>query len=154
MIVGNSQKKKKMGWDNRLFDVNGRGAPMLAMTLELALKQDWGYFDTPDRRIKGWRGSEQHGILLTTWTRGAVSGDPWNRFSDNGLSIEDAANFVIDRLERPELAMVPYNRWEDDIDHDGDNSVGWRAYVGEWGRIGDDYAAFIAVKKVYLWHGK
>lgn len=159
MIVGNWQKKNekkknKMGWDNRLFDMNGRGVTMLAATLDLALKQDWGNMQSPERTIKGWRSTEEHGILLSTYLGTYGTKNPWNKFPDDGITLEAAAEFVINRLEHPSLANVPFHRWEDDCDHDGDNSIGWRAYVGEWGRVDNDYSAFIAVKKVFLWHGK
>ena len=43
---------------------------------------------------------------------------------------------------------------ERDADHDGDNSVGFRMFNEVWAMVDGDHHAFIAIKPVYLWHGK
>lgn len=50
--------------------------------------------------------------------------------------------------------------WEENADHDGSNSKGFRIYTEDWGRINgtssytsEDYSIG-AIKPVYLWYGK
>lgn len=141
-------------FDNKLFNVNGRGPEMLAKTIDLAFHQEWGNFMGANSEgvITGWRFSPTAGIILTySQSDGVIT--KYNKFV-TPLSLLDAAKFVIRQLESDESQAVPLERWEDNMDHDGHNSIGWRAYLGDWGQIDSDWYALVAIKRVYLWHGK
>lgn len=130
-------------WDNRQFNVNGRGKEMLVQTLELAFAQQGdkaratGYFLAPD-----------HGLVLV-WCESAR---PEHLFPAP-LTASAAAEMVWAWLEsKPSIAIR--SQWDRDADHDGDNSVGWRVYCEDWGHVDGRANAIVAVKPVFLWHGK
>lgn len=39
-------------------------------------------------------------------------------------------------------------------DHDGDNGQGCRVYNEDWGHVGSDYTAFVAIEPRWLMYGK
>jgi hypothetical protein len=139
-------------FDNKIFNINGKGKEMLDVTLQLAIYQDWGPLRGALRGMQftGWRFDPEAGLVLTTYD---TPGKDYNVFV-TPLSTEQTAEFVINQITRPEYKDIPLGQWEDDADHDGHNSRGWRAYMGDWGQIGGDWRSLIAIKPVYLWHGK
>jgi hypothetical protein len=139
-------------FDNKLFNINGKGKEMLDVTLQLAIYQHWGALKSAIREMTftGWRFDSQAGLVLTTYD---TPRKDYNVFV-TPLTTEQTAEFVINQIARPEYKDIPLGHWEDDCDHDGHNSHGWRAYMGDWGQIGSDWHSLLAVKPVYLWHGK
>jgi hypothetical protein len=139
-------------FDNKIFNINGKGKEMLDVTLQLAIYQDWGPLRGALRGMQftGWRFDPEAGLVLTTYD---TPGKDYNVFV-TPLTTEQTAEFVINQITRPEYKDIPLGQWEHVLDHDGHNSHGWRAYVGDWGNIGNDWKGLIAIKPVYLWHGK
>lgn len=39
-------------------------------------------------------------------------------------------------------------------DHDGDNKHGWRVYCEDWGHVGHEHEAFVAIQPVWAMYGK
>ncbi len=126
--------------DNRQFNVNGSGKEMLLNALKLAFEQKGrnttatGYIIDPKKGM----------ILLWHNEKGTALPAPFNA--------EAACNFVWTWLEsEPEIEC---KGWDADNDHDGHNSLGWRVYCEDWGHVGHNHYAIVAVKPAYLWHGK
>lgn len=138
--------------DNRLFNVNGHGKEMLAATLHLARVQEGGCwdFDKP-RKIDGYYVDPQKGLLLL-WH--VSSSNPKHQKFIAPMSPEAVTPMVLEWLKTDEALKIPLDRWERDADHDGSNSMGWRVYCEDWGHVGSDSYAFVAIKPVFLWHGK
>lgn len=131
--------------DNRLLNINGSGQPLLVLALNLALQQS-GYANSGFRSFKY---EPEFGLVLDC-TQTEIGFTPF-------LSALDAASvapMVMDWLKSDQALTTPHGAWEGDLDHDGDNSLGWRVYVEDWGRVGPHYHPICAVKPVYLWHGK
>jgi hypothetical protein len=140
-------------FDNKLFNVNGRGVATLAKTLQLALYQEFGddkAYGGGNRTFTGFKFNPTAGIILTLIQ--APDQSKYNIFT-TPLNCEDTAEFVHHWLQSDDAKSVPLGKWEHNIDHDGHNTIGWRAYLGDWGNV-DDWMGFIAVKRIYLWHGK
>jgi len=138
-----------MGWDNRLFSVNGRGKEMLAATLAIAAQQ---HGDRPDT-FEGWIDDPKKGLILVWHAEPGKA----NKFISR-LTASQVAEQVWPWLESIKH-VKPYTlellQWEGNMDHDGSNSIGWRVYCEDWGHVGPASSyAIVAVKPVYLWHGK
>lgn len=139
-------------FDNVLFNINGRGPELLADVIKLAITQEGSITHYPN--IVGWRFDEEYGVLLANWVSGYATtpkGEGYNIFT-TPLTPLQAAEFTI--LELNKHDQVPLGEWEDDADHDGHNTIGWRAYREAWGHFDNDYYGLLAIKQVYLWHGK
>jgi hypothetical protein len=129
--------------DNRIFNVNGCGKDHLALTLCLAFAQDFG---SGSRMSKGYVIHPQKGMILL-WS-GSKDAVPF----PCALSAEAAAEIVWQWLSSE--PGTECKGWDADYDHDGHNSLGWRVYCEDWGHVGHNHNAIVAVKPVYLWHGK
>ena len=129
--------------DNRLFRVNGSGTAMLLKTLELAFMQSHGF------KCKGWTANRK-GLILTWYVDDRVNKLP----SKEGLSAAQVLPMVDDWLKEVDIKDIDLEQWEDNLDHDGHNSIGWCVYCEEWGHVKDMSSAICAIKPVYLWHGK
>lgn len=129
--------------DNRQFCVNGEGKQILAECLSLAFKTKWG-----GTKATGYMLTKKHGMILL-WAE--VEGKGFNQFPcklDSAACTEIVWNWLESKPE------VEYDEWEEDMDHDGHNKVGWKVYCESWGHVNSMWEAFIAVKPVHLWYGK
>lgn len=135
-----------MSFDNRVFDMNGETQEQLRMAFILAFAQEGR-----NTKAKYWTFDKKNGLILHWY------------FSDpskaNALPVpleaEAAADLAWQWLKGSEEAKtVELEGWFNDEDHDGSNSLGWRAYVGNWGHVGGHSGSIIAVTPAYLWHGK
>lgn len=131
-------------FDNRLFNVNGRGEDMLALTLRIAALQH-GIVAKP---YAGWKVHPKKGLILYWHAEDKV-----NAFL-TGLNADEVSKDVNAWLQIVKPEQFEALQWEDNCDHDGSNSVGWRVYCEDWGHVDGDSYAIVAVKPVYLWHGK
>jgi len=134
-----------MGFDNRVFNVNGRGLEMLRSALKLAFQQDGD-----STTAKAWRFVPEKGFVLL-WVHNA--GDGSNAFPCP-LSADAAVSMVWEWLEGEQAKGMKFEGWDADCDHDGHNSMGWRVFTGDWGHIAGNTYAICAIRPVYLWHGK
>jgi len=140
--------------DNRIFNVNGRGLSMLTSTLKLAFWQNAGCYDKSQdtETVKGYTVEKDKGLILL-WA--VDEKDPSHQKFIAPLTAEAVAPLVDLWLKSDEAKQIPFERWEDDCDHDGHNTLGWRVYCEDWGHVGRaGWHATIAIKPVYLWHGK
>lgn len=136
------QTSNKTNMDNQIFDVNGETKEQLLKTIELALLIPY------KRSLNGWEFDPKKGFILSTY------GDKMNKFPV-AVSAEIITDMVWDWLQTDEAKNVPArDSWDTDYDHDGHNDKGWRAYLEEWGHIGDRWGAILCVKPCYLWYGK
>jgi hypothetical protein len=141
--------------DNRVFDINGKGALMLQKVIELACHQQRGCYDSHvdenSIKIAGYKISPKNGLILK-WVCHPEKGD--QKFLVP-LKPADAIGMVMGWLETEEAkAIPPKDSWDGDCDHDGHNSIGWRACCEDWGHVDGDWGAIIAIRPTYLWHGK
>jgi len=127
--------------DNRLFIVNGKGKDTLLETIKLAVKTA-GY-----RQIDGFRIDEKKGFVLL-----------WH--CNNGITIDEKTpegvfSYVESYLESDAADYVEKKQWEQAYDsYDVTDQEGWVVYCEDWGHIGIDPYAIVAIKKAYLWYGK
>lgn len=129
--------------DNRVFNVNGESLAELSATLSLVLllrswnKGFWGFSFEKEKGLLLWNSEDKKATRFIAPMNGP-----------------DAAKLVFDWLKTEEAMSVPFVGWDADADHDGHNVLGWRAYLEEWGRIGNNHGAIVAIKPAYLWLGK
>ena len=131
--------------DNRIFNVNGSGQEMLLKALSLAFEQEGSH-----TTCTAWSVSKKHGLILQ-WSAG--SDDKSNKLP-NKMTAEDCLPLVMSWLEGDEAKGVACEGWDEDSDHDGSNSNGWRVYCEDWGHVDGNQRAICAIKPAYLWHGK
>lgn len=131
--------------NNRLFNVNGKGKEMLLATLKLAFEQK-GFSNTT---AKSWIETEEHGLILC-WCKD----DKFNPLPSE-LTAEQCLPMVEQWLQGDFAKTVKLSKWCENIDHDGDNSLGWQVYVENWGHVGKAKSyAICGIKPAYMWHGK
>lgn len=129
--------------NNKIFNVNGRGLERLIQTFELV----------GDSKLRSsFRGcmiDKDNGLIWVCMERkGAI-------MYPVALTPKQAAEISFTWLDSKEAKSIPCTGLDSNYDHDGHNELGWRAFVGEWGRVGDaGIATVIAVKPAYLWYGK
>lgn len=129
--------------DNRIFNVNGCGLEMLQRTLCLAFEQEGS-------KATGYQ-ITKHGMILI-WGSDPPAGV--NRFPVP-LEAPEVAPIVFKWLSSPQDSQeIQYTGWDADADHDGENKLGWRVYVGDWGHVGDETYSICAIKPAFLWLGK
>lgn len=131
--------------DNRIFNVNGKGAEALRSTLQLVFNQE-GEKTT----CKAWKFSQKHGLVLFWW---AEEGNGRNKLPSE-LTAEECLPMVWAWLHGEEAKTVELTGWDKAVDHDGDNGEGWRVYCEDWGHVAGEHSAICAVKPVVLWYGK
>lgn len=70
------------------------------------------------------------------------------------ISPELSATIAWDWLQTTEAKEIPHDGLDRDHQHDGHNTLGWRAYVEDWGHVDGQYGSIVCIKPAYLWHGK
>lgn len=135
-----------MSFDNRVFDMNGETQEQLRMAFKLAFVQE-GH----NTKAKYWTFDKKNGLILHWY----VSDQSKVNALPVPLEAEAAADLAWQWLKSSDEAKtVELDGWFCDEDHDGSNSLGWRAYVDDWGHVGNYNGSIIAVTPAYLWHGK
>lgn len=124
--------------DNRIFNVNGRGADMLRRALQLAFAQE-GERTT----CKAWAQTREHGLILM-WCQGQGDSDlPCE------MTSEQIAPMVEQWLAGEFAKTVTPGEGCQNFDHDGHNEIGWQVYFE---RVG--FYVICAVRPAYLHYGK
>jgi len=134
-----------MGFDNRLFKVNGEGLDDLKAALKLVFKQEG------DRtKARSWKITPEHGFILCWYET-----EKCDKFPLNGISSDLVAEMIWEWLQAKETwENTVFGDWENDLDHDGSNKEGWVVYCENWGHVANLHSAICAVKPCYLWLGK
>lgn len=130
-----------MSYDNRIFNVNGRGDEQLLAALNLAFSQEGS-------SAKAWKSSKRHGLILL-WHNG-TDGTPF----PSAMTAEECLPFIKAWLKSEDAKGVEMIGWDANADHDGDNGMGWRVYCEDWGHVDNSSSAICAVKPAMLWYGK
>lgn len=133
--------------DNRKLAINGNGREFLKKALHLAFLQS-SYNQEKEYTCAAWEESKEHGLILC-WS----DPDRTQRLPAE-LSSEEVVPMVEAWLAGDFAKSVEPNAGCENLDHDGDNKLGWEVYVGEWGHVGDNHYAICAIKPAYLWMGK
>lgn len=139
--------------DNRVFDINGKGQDGLTKVLDLAMWHRSGCykFDKPET-AEGYTIDPAVGLILLS------NVDEKNILHHKfiaPLNAEALAGMVMAWLNTDEAKAIPPQKWDDDCDHDGHNSQGWRVFCGGWGHTGTaNWRAIVGIRPVFLWHGK
>jgi hypothetical protein len=134
-----------MSWDNKVFNVNGRGLEMLRTALKLAYAQHGD-----NTTAKAWRFVPTHGFVLLWWVS---PGDGSNAFPCP-MSADGVVSMVWEWLDGADAKAMTCEGWDADEDHDGSNSRGWRVFTGDWGQVAGNTSTICAIRPSYLWHGK
>lgn len=133
-------------FDNRLFNVNGCGDEFLAKVLELAFEQEGR-----NTKCSHYAIHPEKGMILLWYND---SSDKTVQRLPCEMTAKGLVPLISQWLKSEEAEKIAMGDWEDDIDHDGSNSKGWRVYCEEWGHVANYRGAICAIKPVYLWHGK
>lgn len=132
-----------MTHDNQHFSVSGETEAGLRATLALAGKM----FQT---HVSGYRAEPDSGRLVLYFS--TVLADTHSRKDVQRLpapvTLEGMTTLIWEWL-----ATVPDSQRAEYSDHDGSNGRGWRVFVENWGRVGDEYDT-IAVEARWNWFGK
>ena len=134
-------------WDNRIFNINGKGKEMLLSALRLALAQRSTRADAAGYALDSDKGM----VLLWHVAEGGIA-------FPAPLKAEQAVEVVWTWLESGPTVLQADT--DSDYDHDGHNSAGWRVYCEDWGHVALSKAspcshyAIVAIKPVFLWYGK
>lgn len=124
-----------MSADNFHFDITGA---KLFDCLNIA------FLGSPSGKATHWIVEEKEGnpqrLLLG-----------WNKDKDMTpfpapMSVEECEPFILSWLR-----TVDYRK---ELDHDGDNSKGWRIYNESWGKINGYTYSFVAIEPIWLIYGK
>lgn len=76
----------------------------------------------------------------------------WHESMRNSIKLPFTLDFVgASQWAHRWLKEQDYGR---EPDHDGNNSKGWRVFNENWGHIGDDFYAFVAIQPAWAMHGK
>lgn len=140
--------------DNRVFNVNGKGKAMLTEVLRLALWHHSGCMGNgSDCTAKGYMVDPNKGLILL-WT--LDDKDQRHQKFIAPLRADALAENVYAWLASEEAAQIPLTgTWDDDCDHDGHNSKGWRVFCEDWGHVGAaEWKGIVAITPAYMWHGK
>jgi len=133
--------------DNRVFNVNGKGLEMLIATLQLAFSQEGR-----NTTAKAYTIDPEKGLILL-WYIPDSKTKKINPFLVP-LSAEAVAVQVMEWLKTDGAWETKLDHWDEDCDHDGHNTKGWRVYCEDWGHVGTHHNAIVAIKPAYMWHGK
>lgn len=135
---------RELYFDNRIFNINGAGTEMLEAVLDIA------FIQAGHKHAIGWKESIEHGILLC-----------WHDCDKdvNKFPIPLTAKEIVPMLaaylnDDDTWARIKTEDWDEDADHDGSNSRGWRVFCEDWGHVVGNHYVFIAIKPAYIWHGK
>lgn len=137
--------------DNPVFNVNGKmdDRESLHQLLDLRLKQHCPY---NDRIISGYSISKKYGLTLHSSETSGMSND-YVKFP-NKLTIKEVMPIINGFLDNKELTNE-LSEWDAEPKYsEVDSKLGWRIYCEDWGHIGNHWSGFVAIKKVWLWHGK
>jgi hypothetical protein len=140
--------------DNKIFNVNGRDLESLINTVYLALSIE-SYKPKKDIKFCGYVIDPVKGLIPLQYEDKLVNN--FVKFPAP-ISVEILCNLVYGWLSSEDALKTPMLEWEGNVDHDGDNEIGWRVYCEDWGKIytSDNRSidGVIAIKPVYLWYGK
>lgn len=131
-------------YDNRIFNVNGQTQEQLLLALKLAIQQK----DAAGGKIAAYEVTHKHGMVLY-WHPGTTR-------DEVGLPVlltpEEMLPMIWAWLQGASGVTV-CEGWDKYGTHDGDNLLGWRVFVEDWGKV-DGYDCICAVKPAFLWRGK
>lgn len=137
--------------DNRIFNVNGHDKDMLAAAIHMACAQDSSFEYNKRQKIAGYYINPEKGLVLLWATN---ERDARHQKFITPLTPEAVSSMVWEWLASEEAQKIPHGPWDYDMDHDGHNRIGWRAYCEDWGHVGNDPYSIVAIKPVFLWYGK
>lgn len=143
--------------DNRIFNVNGRTKEQLKLAIDLLLLNEYGKSDL----IEGFRFDSNKGLILTLY-KDKKNYKSFTDYLGNNIKLnnERLCEVLWTWLNTKREEEIIYEKWEENLAHDGSNSLGWRLYTEDWGRIKNkdnittDQYSFCAFKPCYLWYGK
>lgn len=128
--------------DNRIFNVNGKSKEDLLQTIILALAT------SGSKDIKGWSVNPKKGLVLFSY------GEKENKFPVP-VAPSSIIDMVWDWLKTDEAKKIPHeNAWDSDHQHDGDNGIGWRVFVEDWGHVDGKWGVVACIKPAFMWYGK
>jgi hypothetical protein len=153
-----------MSHDNSRFNVSGDTQEGLAQTLSLWVSLHGhkemnftGYcidpvfgmvlyiYDGVDKeKIPFPFGEGKNAVRLTSFF--------YNYLNSGNAKVVDLPPVEKDRYDQYSYLRQDLG-WDGDVDHDGDNGLGWRVLAGEWGHI-KGYTTPLAIRPIYCWYGK
>lgn len=134
--------------DNPVFNVKGEGKAMLLVALELGINC------VGHSKFSGFRLDATKGIVLY-WTDSTTDG--YHQFMSPSKP-EDIVDQVFQAVTDTPINIIndeDDEYWDKPCDDDDvGNDLGWRLYTEQWGHIGDEWEACLAIIPSYLWVGK
>ena len=134
-----------MSYDNRIFNVNGQGLPMLQAAIQLAVDQEEGF---ANGKIYGWAKTE-HGLTFLAFVNMHETQSKAIPFPVPIGAVE-AAKMAFEWLKEPHPEIKFEGEDSGDIDIDGSVDRGWRVSLEspELSKV------ICTVRPVFLWYGK
>lgn len=132
-----------MGFDNRVFNVNGEDFDTLKKTIELAF-----LINGSNTKAVSWEFDKDKGLVLS-WTK-----TERGHLFPVALDAEESASIAWKWIHTEDAKKMKFEKWDCDQDHDGSNGDGWRVYVEDWGHVGTNCYAICAIRPAYVWYGK
>ena len=129
--------------DNKVFNVNGATKNQLLATLKLAMLDEYDTY----RKAVSYEIDKKHGFVLNQYGERGIKFPAF-------LEIETITEIVWAWLQTDEAKSMSFEGWDADADHDGSNHLGFRVYCEDWGFVGDNQSAIIAIRPAYCWYGK
>ena len=129
--------------DNRIFNVNGAGADLLAEVLAIAFTQ------SGMGKAKSWRFVPDKGFVLY-WAEVEHA-----HKLPSSMGPQSLAPMIREWLSSDEAESMACEGYDaNPNDSDVETEFGWRVYVEDWGHVGGNHAAICAVRPAYMWYGK
>ncbi len=136
--------------DNRIFNVNGRSKEQLKLAIDLLLLDEYNGF----QKVKGWYYDVNKSFVLTWHVHNKSTAFTDRLGKPSEIKSNELTEILWDWLDSDEAKDVIHTSWDCDVDHDGDNDLGWRLYTEDWGKVNNDSYSIAAFKPAWLWYGK
>lgn len=161
-------KADKMSYDNKVFNINGENIEQLKLAVKLL------FSTSGHQKTEAFKYIPGYGLIFYWHTDKSDKSKELNRLM-KPMSAESTALYIWAWLQKsPEASAeleklresddvdssedeeesIRLSSWDNDIDHDGSNYVGWRLYVDDWGHVNSSPYAIGCIKPVFLWCGK
>lgn len=158
-------EEMKMGYDNTVFNVNGENLEQLNLAVKLLFSTSGHKKTEAFKYVPGYglvfywhsdkskklnelvkpMGPEATALYLWEWLQ---------KSPDASIELEKLRESDDENNHNDDEESIRLSSWDNDIDHDGSNYVGWRLYVEHWGHINSSPYAIGCIKPVFLWCGK
>lgn len=127
--------------DNRIFNVNGISKQQLFFAIKLALTDESG----TENLVSSWEVDLNKGFIINWWNERGIK-------FPKAFSADMITDVVWEWLQTEEAMSMTFEGW--DAKQNESSKLGFRVYCEDWGHVGTNEYAIIAVRPAYIWYGK